>query len=139
MFSVTEMSHNDSMNNDLCLHNGSQAGNQTPCIREDEPYNDDVDLLSYWLHVFITCGLLVSPCCSLIAVRIMLRCRKLSISIRYLSVNFLIAFVMVGISTFLCNIAMRINGQNSPYYQVMFVYRMILFSVFMSVLCCCNT
>ena len=66
----------------------------------------------------------------------MARCRKLPLSIRVLSVNFLIAFVMIGASNFLSSVILKTISQDSRYYLDGFIMRMVLFSVFMSVLWC---
>ena len=92
-------------------------------------------VLVYLSFVLIS-GFLISTCCCLIAVRIMIRCRKLSFSIRVLSVNFLVAFIMIGASNFLSSLILKTIGQDSQYYLAGFAVRMVLFSVFMSVLWC---
>ena len=128
------MSHSDSVIGDLCSYNGTLTNNQTLCSWSTEPNSEDGIKMSYWLNILVICGLLISTCCNAVALRIMLRCRKLPLSIRYLSVNFLVSFLVVGVSIFIHNVAMLVFGQNSHYYQLIFVARMFFFSVFLSVL-----
>ena len=128
------MSHNDSVIGDLCSYNGTPTNNQTLCSWSTEPSSEDVNKMSYMLNILVICGLLISTCCNFVALRIMLRCRKLPLSIRYLSVNFLISYLTIGVSIFIHNVAMLVFGQNSHYYQLIFVLRMFFFSVFLSVL-----
>ena len=123
-------------NNRVCLDNVTFIENYTVDNRGDETLGDDANVVVVYLSFVLICGFLLSSCCCLIAVRIMMRCRKLSLSIRVLSVNFLVAFIMVGFSTFLCSVTLKIIGQDSQYYLVGFVVRMVLFSVFMSVIWC---
>ena len=138
---------NDSVNSDPCLHYDTLTDNNTVCLdnalltenytvdnRGDETTWSGSNSVVYWLSFVLICGFLLSTSCCIIAARIMIRCRKLSLSIRYLSVNFLIAFVMIGASTFLCSVIIKIIGQDSQYFLIWFKVRMVLFSVFMSVL-----
>ena len=142
-------SHNDSVNNDLCLHNDTMTYSNTVCLDNvtlienytvdnggDETLRDGANLVLYWFSFVLICEFLLSTCCCLIAVRIMTRCRKLPLSIRVLSVNFLVAFIMIGASNFLSSVILKIIDQDSEFYLVWFVVRMVLFSVFMSVLWC---
>ena len=120
----------------MCLDNVTLTKNYTVDNGGDERLGDDANLALVYFGFVLLCGFFLTLCCCLIAVRIMLRCRKLSLSIRVLSVNLLIAFIMIGLSTFLCHIVLRIIDEDSPYYLVTFVVRMVLFSVFMSVMWC---
>ena len=131
-----DMSHNDSVIGDLCSNNGTLTNNQTLCSWRTEPSSEDVIKMSYWLNILVICGLLISICCNAVALRIMLRCRKLPQSIRHFSVNFLISFLTIGVSILIHNVAMLVFGQNTRYYQLIFVARMFFFSMFLSVLWC---
>ena len=142
-------SHNDSVNNDLCLHSDTMTYSNTMCLDNvtltenytvdnagDETLRNETNLVLVWFSFVLICEFLLSTCCCLIATRIMTRCRKLSLSIRVLSVNFLVAFIMIGASNFLSSVILKTIDQDSEYYLVGFVVRMVLFSVFMSVLWC---
>ena len=145
------MPHNDTVhNNDLCLHSVTLTDNNAVCLDNatlntenytvdnggNETIGDEANLVVVYLSFVLICGILLSTCCCLIAVKIMARCRKLPLSIRVLSVNFLIAFVMIGASNFLSSVILKTISQDSRYYLDGFIMRMVLFSVFMSVLWC---
>ena len=102
----------------------------------DKTIRDEANLVLVWFSFVLIFGFLLSSCCCLIAVRIMTRCRKLSLSIRVLSLSFLVAFVMIGVSNFFSSVILKTISQDSKYYLDGFIMRMVLFSMFMSVLWC---
>ena len=120
----------------MCLDNVTLTENYTVDNAGDETLRNETNLVLVWFSFVLICEFLLSTCCCLIATRIMTRCRKLSLSIRFLSVNFLVAFIMIGASNFLSSVILKTIDQDSEYYLVGFVVRMVLFSVFMSVLWC---
>ena len=130
------MSLNTSVTESLCLHNTSLTTNQTPCILEKDIQTEDGNQMYFLLNLFVIRGLLISTGCNLVALRVVLQCRKLPISIRYLSANFLIGFLMIGVSNMIHNIAMVIVGSTSHYYELIFNARLFFFCVFLSVLWC---
>ena len=132
----TAMFLNNSANESLCLYNGSVINNATLCHRETDMQTEDGNQMSLRLNLFVICALLISTGCNIVALRVILRCRKLPISIRYLSANFLVGFLMIGISTIIHSTAMIVFGLDSYNYELIFDIRMFFFCVFLAVLWC---
>ena len=84
----------------------------------------------------ILCELAITTCCITVALNVMLRCRKLPFSIRYLSVMFLIVFLtMTGINI-IFSVIRLIPGPNYCYYKLIFDSRSFFVSMFLLVLWC---
>ena len=121
-------------NESHCSYVSPLSNNKSLCNLETDIESGIDNRLSVRLNLFVSCEQLISMGCTLVALIIILRCRKMPISIRYLSANFLISFLMIGFSTLVHNIALIILGTDSPFYAVLFNTRLLFFCVFLLVL-----
>ena len=114
-----------------CIHNQTKNHNNGSMEKSS---NDIVDRVAYWINVAIVCELSIAICCNAVALRIMFRCKKLPDSIRYLSINFIIAFLALGVSNLTLSVTRLALGPNNCYYELIFDLRTFLSLVFLLVL-----
>ena len=127
----------NSNNGGSCLNDGNYTANQTLNNSSREANSNEIfTSISYWINILILCELPVTTYFISVALNIMLRCRKLSFSIRYLSVMVLIAFLSYAIINIIFSVVRLILGPNHYYYALIFDSRTFIASVLLSVLWC---
>ena len=127
------MNGSGSKDTNFCSYNGTQAESNWST---DTHTTDIVKTVGYWINILVVCELSFAICCSIVALRIMLICRKLPDSIRYLSINFLVASLVFVVSNFILSITRLVLGPNNCYYELIFDFRTFLSSVLLLVLWC---
>ena len=119
--------------------NGTLINNQTLYNWSGDTNGGEMDTLdgalSYWFNIIMVCELSVSTCCNVVALTIMMRCRRLPISIKYLSINFLICFLATGSTNMILTVTRLVLGPNFS-YELINDLRTFLVSVFTLVLWC---
>ena len=127
------MTENNTVDVNLCFFNGTNAaGNGGIETRT----TDTLERVAYWINVAMACELAFAICCNGVALRIMLKCKKLPDSIRYLSINFIIAFLATAASNFTLSVTRLSLGSDNCYHELIFDLRTFLSLVFLLVLWC---
>ena len=134
---MVTLNQNNSNNGGSCLNDGKCTANQTlnNSCREANS-NDIFTSLSYWINILILCELPVTSYFISVALNMMLMCRKLFFSIRYLIKMVLIAFLSYAIINIIFSVVRLILGPNHYYYALIFDSRTFIASVIRSVLWC---
>ena len=88
---------------------------------------------SLWRHIFIICELPFTICCISVALNIMLRCKKLKFSVRFLSAMVLIAFLSYAVLHIIFS-AIVLFGSTGFYRKLFFDHQSCISTVFLSVL-----
>ena len=90
----------------------------------------------FWVALAFTLEMIVSIFCNAVAIRVMVKCCKLPISIRYLSVNLLVAMLIVSISNVIHSVWGFIIGPHGD-NGLQFESRSFFNTVFVSLTWCC--
>ena len=99
-------------------------------------FNTDNTDKFFWVAFAFTLEMIVSICCNAVAIRVMMQCRKLPISIRYLSVNLLAAMLIGSCSNVIHSVWGFIIGPHGD-NGLQFESRSFFNSVFVSLTWCC--
>ena len=114
---------------------GVSYHNRTTLNLEIDFQPNDADKF-FWVAFAFTFEMIVSICCNAVALWVMIKCRKLPISIRYLSINLLVAMLVGSCSNVIHSVWGFIIG---PYgdNDLQFESRSFSNSVFVSLTWCC--
>ena len=96
--------------------------------------SERVTKFSHILNYGTIVAAIISISCNTIAIRIITRCRKMPLSVRYLSINFLICFLVTEGIIFLHNVMMLLLGRE--HYEIISVSRSFFGSIAFSLMWC---
>ena len=134
---MVTLNQNNTTDDELCFNNENYLANQSLHNLSEETYSDGSgESLTYWINSLMIFELPVTICFISVALHIMLRCRKLSFCIRYISVNVLIAFLSIAIINITFTALRLILGPTSCYYRLIFDSRTFIGTMLLSVLWC---
>ena len=88
---------------------------------------------SRWRHIFTICELPFTVCCISVALNIVLRCRKMSFSARFLSVMVLIAFLSYAVINIIFS-TIVLFGPTEYHRKLFFDHQACISTVFLSIL-----
>ena len=127
---------NQNISNNDAAHDRNYTANQPQYMSDQEMNIDDnFTAPSDWRHIFILCESPLTTCFITVALNIVMKCRKLPFSIRYLSIMVLIAFWTLAVLNIIISVVMILRP-NKWHYMLVFDIRTFFSIMLLSILWC---